>query len=215
MGNTEVAKFLGGPNGVTQKIKQAMYDVAKQFVYIGFLLWEVQQYGYYREHGHNDVYEYAAFELNLKKTTVKNLIGINKAFGQQNQYGLRTMYLQQEYEKFNYSQLTEMLSMSETQRNKVKPDMTIRQIREIKKEPEFELEPGVETIPLQLPESKTEDQIIKAGQTSDQVEQQTVTINNIWKELPPDIVKAIVKAAGLKYYKKGCYDITIELHKKN
>ena len=48
---TKPSLHLHGSFGVTEKIKQAMYEAAKQFVYIGFLLWEVQTYGYYKEAG--------------------------------------------------------------------------------------------------------------------------------------------------------------------
>lgn len=179
MGQVEKVKYLDGENGVTNKIKKAMYDVARQFVYIGFLLWEVQQYGYYKEHGFQTVYEYAAYELNLKKTTVKNLIGINEVFGSTNTKKLgngrltaqRTMSLQPAYEKFNYSQLTEMLSMSEPQRAKVTPDMSIRKIREIKKENSIDF--------------KTLDKIIDRtkSQTSDRQLEYTITLDRADWEL--------------------------------
>jgi len=166
MAQVDVIKFLDGPTGVTNKIKQAMYNVAQQFVYIGFLLWEVQEYGYYREHGYENVYQYAELELDMKKTTVKNLMGINYAFGCRNEResggiaNSRTMSLQAPYEKFKYSQLTEMLSMSPAQRKQVTPDMTVKQIREIKKadkEPKIDFE--------------TLDKMI--GQTSDQCQSVT------------------------------------------
>ena len=157
MGQVEVIKYLDGPNGVTNKIKHAMYEVARQFVYIGYLLWEVESNGYYREHGFFSVYEYAAMELNLKRTTVKNFLAINQKFGDVSSYGGRTMRLKDEYKNFNYSQLTEMLSMSETQRKQVTPDMTVKQIRAIKK---ADKEPKIDFDAL--------DSLISAGQTSDQ-----------------------------------------------
>lgn len=199
MGQIEIVKYLDGENGVTNKIKKAMYDVARQFVYIGFLLWEVQQYGYYKEHGFQNVYEYAAYELNLKRTTVKNLIGINEAFGSTNTKKLgngrltiqRTMSLQPAYEKFNYSQLTEMLSMSEPQRAKVTPDMSIRKIREIKKEkkpdsqtsdqePEFPLEPEYETTPIE---------VYTESQTSDRQLEYTITLDRSDMEYIIDLLE--------------------------
>ena len=73
--------YLDGPMGVTEKIKKAMYDAARQFVYIGFLLWEVQEYGYYGEKGYADVYEYAEAELGFKRSSTKNFIDINIKFG--------------------------------------------------------------------------------------------------------------------------------------
>lgn len=190
MTNEIQISHLDGTNGVTNKIKQAMYDAAKQFVYIGFLLWEVQQYGYYEEKGYKSVYDYAAQELGFKTTTTKNMMAINYAFGCRNEResggiaNSRTMSLQPAYEKFNYSQLTEMLSMSEKQRTQVTPDMTIKEIRKIKKQdksqtsdqkPEFPLEPEYETTPIEVyAESQTSDRILEYTITMDRADWETV-----------------------------------------
>lgn len=202
---------LSGYMGVTEKIKRAMYDVAKQFVYIGFLLWEVQEYGYYREAGYQDVYEYAAQELGFKKSSVKNFIAISYQFGCTDQRAIngcahvRTMSLQQPYEKFQYSQLCEMLSMSEKQREQVTPDMTVKQIRDLKKE----LKKAPE------PEQITIDDLESAGQTSGQKEEyKSMVINNHWSDyIHPDVIKLLCKEAGIRFNPKSCYNIKIELHK--
>ena len=65
---------LHGERGVTQKIKKAMFDAAREFVYIGFLLWEVKEYEYHREGGYSNVYEYAEAELGFKRSSTKNFI---------------------------------------------------------------------------------------------------------------------------------------------
>ena len=203
---------LDGSNGVTEKIKHAMYDAARQFVYIGFLLWEVQEYGYYSEKGYASIYEYAEKELGFKKSSTKNFIAINYEFGCRN--GLprgiaheRTMSLQPQYQQFNYSQLCEMLSMSDKQREKVTPDMTVKQILELKREVEPDLPPDMETIPIPL-----SDDPVPSGQTSGQ-SGRSHTVNNIWSELPSDLVRGLVAVSGLRYNPRSCYDITIKLHK--
>lgn len=107
LAKTGSVTYLDGPMGVTEKIKKAMYDVARQFVYIGFLLWEVKQYHYYREKGYKDVYEYAETELGFKRSSTKNFIAISETFG--NKYYnspctssiLPTMQLKPTYEQFN------------------------------------------------------------------------------------------------------------------
>ena len=66
----------------------------------------------------------------------------------------RTMFLQPKQKKFSYSQLYEMLSMSPAKRDTITPDMTIKQIREIKRQPEPDLPPNMETIPIPLPDEK-------------------------------------------------------------
>lgn len=164
-------------NEVTEIVKREMYEVASHFVYIGYCLWSVKQFNYYRSGGYADVYDYASQELGFKRTTTKNLIGISATFGNRYYHSfsssiLPTADLQPVYQDFNYSQLTEMLSMSEKQRAQVTPDMSVRQIRELKKgsapasEPEFPLEPQYETIPMDLPEPDPAP--VSVGQTSDQ-----------------------------------------------
>lgn len=126
---------LSGERGVTQKIKGAMKDAARQFVYIGFLLWEVKQYEYFYEGNYSSVYEYAEAELGFKRSSTKNFIAICENFCRksENFKGLPTMHLDDRWSDFQYSQLTEMLSMSPGQRAKATPDMTVKQLRQLKK----------------------------------------------------------------------------------
>lgn len=158
---------LHGSNGVTEKIKRAMYESAKQFVYIGFLLREVKEYRYYEEGSYQDVYAYAEHELGFKRSSKKNFIAIAENFGV-NEYTYggqlhreQTMHLQPKYEKFNYSQLVELLAMSERQRQLAKPDMTVKQLRELKKEP------IIEQVTIEELEAKT------SGQTSGQIQKKS------------------------------------------
>lgn len=206
---------LDGATGVTEKIKKAMYDAASQFVYIGFLLWEVQEYGYYHEKGYSSVYEYAEAELGFKKSSTKNFIAINYEFGCRDNrpHGIaheRTMSLQPQYREFKYSQLCEMLSMSETQRKKVTPEMTVRQIRDLKREEEPDLPPNMETIPIPLPDG---------DQTSGQCETFTLPclVNNYWADIPGellfDLFKLVPSGGKVLFNPRSCYDITIKLHK--
>lgn len=200
---------LSGPRGVTEKIKQAMYNAAREFVYIGFLLYEVKEYGYYREGGYQDVYDYAAQELGFKKSSVKNFIAITETFGQRTVKSngctsqIYTMSLQQPYEKFNYSQLCEMLSMSEKQRQQATPDMTVKQLRVLKKTP-----------PVEHVEQPMTIEDLEDGQTSGQELNpfKSYLVNNYWRELDPQVVKILVQASGIRWNPKSCYDIVIKLH---
>lgn len=182
----EIINYLAGENGVTEKIKKAMYDAARQFVYIGFLLWEVKEYHYYVTGGYKDVYDYAAQELGFKRSSTKNFIAVASTFGNY-YYGKfnektaqkPTMSLKPEYKEFNYSQLVEMLSLSETKRQEITPNMTIKQIREKKKEvgqtsgqePEFPLEPMYETTPIETyVEKKNTERILEYTITLDRAD---------------------------------------------
>lgn len=150
---------LNGERGVTQKIKQAMHDAAKQFVYIGFLLWEVREYEYYYENNYANVYEYAEVELGFKRSSTKNFIAICENFCKKDERFSRlpTMFLDERWSDYQYSQLTEMLAMSSKQREQTQPTMTVKQLREMKKAPKVEQ--------VTIDELKVE----STGQTSGQV----------------------------------------------
>lgn len=221
--NLEIS-HLSGYMGVTEKIKRAMYDAAKQFVYIGFLLWEVQEYGYYREGGYKDVYDYAAQELNFKKSSVKNFIAISYQFGTADHRAIngaahvRTMSLQQPYEKFQYSQLCEMLSMTEKQRELVKPDMTVKQIRELKKELKSE-EPKAQPEPIQETPGQTSglreptpEEIAAENERLSKLyatEANIVEINGETAQVTHYIMEELCRLAGIKYIDYEDYEITI------
>ena len=218
---------LHGRTGVTEKIKKAMYDAAKEFVYIGFLLWEVKEYEYHWEGGYANVYEYAEAELGFKRSSTKNFIAIAETFGTTKRGcdTIHTMSLQKEYSSYNYSQLTEMLSMSAAQREKASPEMTIRQLRELKKEtaPAQSAEIDFATLDKAIAASKNN----AGGQTSGQYNIM-VHDNNIEKNLgiplrkegcsvnskinaslKEETIKNLCEIAGMKFTKNKEYHIVI------
>ena len=229
---------LHGDFGVTEKIKKAMYESAKQFVYIGFLLKEVRDYGYYEEGGYESVYAYAEFELGFKKSSTKNFIAIAETFGiQKYQYhGItketQSMSLQPAYENFNYSQLVELLAMSDTQRAKAKPDMTVKQLREIKKS-KYPIYTTVNEETGKI--EKTERPQENIGQTSGQERRTTeptieeiekenarltelycteanlVNINGETTQITHYVMEELCRLAGIKYIDWEDYEITIKI----
>lgn len=229
---------LHGSNGVTEKIKKAMYETAKQFVYIGFLLKEVRDYKYYEESGYKSVYEYADFELGFKKSSTKNLIAIAETFGiQEYEYlGVRrknqTMSLQPAYEKFDYSQLVELLAMSPAQRQEAKPDMTVKQLREMKKSkvPTYTTI-NTETGKLEVIERPEESDQKPTGQTSghkeptiEEIEKENnrlnelycteaniVTINGEQTQITHYVMNELCRLAGIKYIDWEDYEISIKI----
>lgn len=126
--------YLDGETGVIKKIKEVINAVAKDFCYIGFLLWEVKEYEYYREKGYASVFDYAEQELNFKKRSTYNFINIAETFNTKSGSGAPTMHLDPKYRQYGYTQLTEMLALSDKQKQLIDPGMTIKEIRQVKKE---------------------------------------------------------------------------------
>ena len=198
-----------------------MYEAAKEFVYIGFLLKEVRDYKYYEEGGYESVYDYAEFELGFKRSSTKNFIAIAETFGIQEYtyHGITTktqsMSLQTEYEKFNYSQLVEMLAMSNTQRAQATPDMTVKQLRELKKEPaRQEPEINFEVLDKAIAWSKTtnaiENKAKSNGQTSGQVPALSkwdwISVNQGLPETDKRVLVCCETKAGVQNITLGYYD---------
>ena len=214
---------LHGSNGVTEKIKKAMYESAKQFVYIGFLLREAKLMKYYEEGGYKDIYEYAAQELNFKRTSTKNFIAIAETFGiQEEQCGRiinqkQTMHLQPKYEKFNYGQLVELLAMKEKQRELATPEMTVRQLRNLKKEIPIEAASktdGRTSDQTQNLREPTVEEIEKENSRLTELyctEANLVEINGETAQITHYIMQELCRLAGIKYIDWEDYEITIKI----
>lgn len=218
---------LTGDRGVTAKIKEAMQEAAKQFVYIGFLLWEVKEYRYYYELNYESVYDYAENELGFKRSSTKNFIAICETFCRRDQSykELPTMFLEDRWSDYQYSQLTEMLAMSPAQRQETKPSMTVRQLRDIKKAPAIiDADPEIDF--------ETLDKIIARGQTSGQIHEPTpeevarenerlsnlycieaniAMINGERTQVTHYIMTELCRLAGIKYIDWEDYEITIRI----
>lgn len=109
-------------------ITNDLKNIATNYLRLGFHLWEVDRCKYYEHGGYQNIYEFAETEFGLKRSSVSRCISICRMFSNNG----CSMYLEDRYKDYNYSQLCEMLSMTDDQMRKVKPDMTIKQIREIK-----------------------------------------------------------------------------------
>lgn len=111
-----------------------MSDIRRSFIRLGFHLYEFERMCYYEDFGYTSIAEFAEKNLGLSKTQVSVYKNIYLEFGFYDEHSsVPKMWLDDKYKQYSYSQLREMLPMSEEKRKQVKPDMTIEQIREIKK----------------------------------------------------------------------------------
>ena len=114
--------------------KETIEDLKKNFVKLGFLLIDIKSnqnlkdvFNYEKGRPCKDIYEFAKQEFNLPKKHVSVFMGISKRFGE-----LRER-LQERFKPYNQSQLEEMLPLSDSQIEFVNPDMTVQEIRALKK----------------------------------------------------------------------------------
>lgn len=126
-------------------IKNDMTNVARSCISIGFHLKAVRDRELFREMGYESLWEYAADQFGLSMSSASRYIAINDQFS----VGGNTPQLQPEYRNFSKSQLQEMLNMSPEQIGQVKEDMTVKEIRKLKK-PET-VEPEEEKLEENIP----------------------------------------------------------------
>ena len=114
-------------------------DIRCNYIRLGFHLNECASMKYYEDFGYDSMEEFCEKNFGLDKTAVSRCINICKVFCKGDQFvgalkesGCK-MYLDDRWSEYSYSQLVEMLSMSDDQRRQIKPEMTIKEIRELKK----------------------------------------------------------------------------------
>lgn len=110
-------------------------DIRRSYIRLGFHLHEFDRNKFYEDFGYSSLSEFCEVNLGLDKSAVSRCISVFLEFAKVNDCmtRTRTMFLDDKYEAFSYSQLCEMVSMTSEQRKLVKPEMTIKQLREIKK----------------------------------------------------------------------------------
>lgn len=122
-------------------IKRELLSSACNACSVGFYLREIQMYDLwkctdiYENNKYNPKYtffDWCKDELNLSRRSVSRFIDINIAFSSKTSSGNSSIYLDEKYKKYNASQLAEMLGLSPAALNKIKPDMTVKDIRDIK-----------------------------------------------------------------------------------
>lgn len=132
--NDNESKVVSFFDLTTNKIKTCIKNIRQNFFQLGAYLSDIKDsdqikevFNYKLGRECKNIYEYAEQEFRLSKSTVCNLIGIVSRFG-----NMRSS-LKNEYEKYIYSQLCEMLPLTDNQLGLVTPDMTVREIKSLRK----------------------------------------------------------------------------------
>lgn len=143
---------LYGEFGYINCIRRELYGTAKNAVALGFYLNELREFEDWKESDFYkkfkpekyttkkgvvkfttyDFYSYCKDEFNLSRRSVDRFIDINAAFCRRTSSGRRSKSIDSEYENYNPSQLAEMLQLNDKQLKLVKPDMSVKEIRELK-----------------------------------------------------------------------------------
>ncbi len=125
-------------------ISESLGEAVKSVIAIGYHLKYIRDHKLYQEAGYLDIWSYAHGRYGFSKSTTSRYISRNDKFSK----GGNSLILDERYQDYGKAQLQEMLSLDEEQLEQVTPDMTARQIREMKKPKEVQ-EPCIE-IPGQI-----------------------------------------------------------------
>ncbi len=110
-------------------------DIKTRYIRLGFHLAECKKCKYYEHFGYMTLEEFTDANFGFDKSAVSRCINVFERFCQRGgSYGnTPTMFIDKKYEDYSYSQLCEMLPLSEDDIRLIKPSMSVSAIREIKK----------------------------------------------------------------------------------
>ncbi len=110
-------------------------NIRESYIRLGFHLDEMERLKYYEDFGYLSMAEFCEANLGMDKSAVSRCINVFKTFASKNgpyNTGTLTMHIDDKWKDYSYSQLCEMLPLKDKQRAKVKPSMTVKEIRDLK-----------------------------------------------------------------------------------
>lgn len=151
-------------------ILESITNMTREFVAVGYYLKYVRDHEMYLADGYASIWEFAEDLYGIQRSTCSRWMAINDRFSVQG----NSPVLDERYRQYGKSQLQEMLYLDDKQIEEVRPEMTVKDIRELRKpepvpevvdapeikEPDLEEQiPGqmsVEDYPEILPDEKQE-----------------------------------------------------------
>lgn len=118
-------------------IRDELQRTRRSFVKIGWYLKHIKDEEMFKEDGYADVFELAMDKFNISQPTANRFMNICEEFSVNHD----SPELDEKFVDFSVSQLFEMLPMAEEKREQITPDMTVKQIREVKEETRKKREP--------------------------------------------------------------------------
>lgn len=112
-------------------IKANLQSAVRSVIAVGYYLKCIRDGELYQKEGFRDIWEYARDRFGFSMSTTSRYMARNDRFSKDG----NSPILDAKYREFNKSQLQEMLALSDDQLEQVTPDMTVRQIRELKRPP--------------------------------------------------------------------------------
>ncbi len=111
-------------------IRDELQRTRRSFVKIGWYLKHIKDEEMFKTDGYADIFELAMDKFNISQPTANRFMNICKEFSVDHD----SPELDEKFVDYSVSQLFEMLPMDEEKREQITPDMTVRQIREMKED---------------------------------------------------------------------------------
>lgn len=121
---------------ICQLIQEKQTNMAENYVAIGYYLRKAKEEELYREGGYASIHEMASGEFGMARQTADHCMKINEKFSE----GGDSPVLEESFRQYGRSQLQEMLYLTDEQMENVRPDMTVKDIRKIRKPAEVKPE---------------------------------------------------------------------------
>lgn len=109
------------------RISYRISDIFNNYLQIASELIEIQDGNLLSITEYTSILDYAADQFELSSTTTSNIINIYKRFTDENGR------IKTEYKNYQFSKLVEMISLPEEQLQLIEPNMTVKEIRLVKK----------------------------------------------------------------------------------
>lgn len=109
-------------------VKENLVNTVAAFIASGYWLKYIRDSREYEKDGYQSLWDCADAEFGLGISEASRAMSMNDKYSIDG----NTPYMAEPYKQYNKSQLQEMLTMSDEQMEQVTPDMTVREIREIK-----------------------------------------------------------------------------------
>lgn len=113
---------------MTEIIKSLLMDSIWNFCYAGYYLKQIKDRELYKIAGFNSIGDYAKDNFGFSPSVASRYMDMNTKFSVDG----NSIEIREEFKRYNKSQMQEMLYLNDDQIEQVTPEMTVKQIREIR-----------------------------------------------------------------------------------
>ncbi len=132
-GNVELSD---GAKGAYAYIQDDIQDIKKRYITLGFHLAEFDRNEYYKEYGFSSLQDFVASNFGIEKSALSHILSVYYRFADSDNGLTGKIYknwINDKYKEYTYSQLCEMVKLKDSELEHISPKMSVRDIREYKK----------------------------------------------------------------------------------